>query len=318
MNFKKPKFWDYEEPNLIAYILLPFTIILKISNFVLKFSNKKKFRDIKTLCVGNIYLGGTGKTPTTLHLYKIMKRLNFNVVTAKKFHPNHIDEAELLKKKSEFISMKRRVEIVKTSIEKNYDAIIFDDGLQEKFLDYDIKFVCFDAKKWIGNGCLIPSGPLRENIESIKKYDGIFFKNTNKHINLNKFYSKIKEINPEIKIFNTYVEIKNIEKFNLNEDYLVFSGIGNSESFKDTLAENKFNIVEELIFPDHYKYKEEDITKIFNKAKIKGLKIITTEKDYSKINSKFKDNISFIEIDFKVENNDKLEMLIKSKFNETN
>ena len=89
MNLKKPKFWDYKEPNLIAYLLLPFTIIIKISNFVFEFTNKKKFKDIKTLCVGNIYLGGTGKTPTTLHLYKIMKKLNFNVVTAKKFHPDH-------------------------------------------------------------------------------------------------------------------------------------------------------------------------------------------------------------------------------------
>ena len=74
MNFKKPKFWDYEEPDLIAYILLPFTIILKISNFVLKFSNKKKFRDIKTLCVGNIYLGGTGKTPMVAYLVELLQK----------------------------------------------------------------------------------------------------------------------------------------------------------------------------------------------------------------------------------------------------
>tara|TARA_E500000178_G_C16755107_1_gene632167 strand:- start:56 stop:799 length:744 start_codon:yes stop_codon:yes gene_type:complete len=247
-----------------------------------------------------------------------MKKLNFNAVTAKKFYSDQLDEVKLLQGKSEFISLKQRVEIVKTSIEKNYDVIIFDDGLQEKFLDYDIKFVCFDARKWIGNGCLIPSGPLRENIESLKKYDAIFIKNTNKHNNLTKIYSKVKEINPKIEIFNTYVEIKNIEKFNLNHNYLIFSGIGNSESFRETLKENKFKIVEELIFTDHYQYKEEDITKILNKAKIKGLKIVTTEKDYIKIVSNIKDNINFIEIDFKVKNNDKLEMFIKSKINETN
>ncbi len=318
MNLKKPKFWDLKEPNLKAYLLLPLTFILRISNFVLKFTNKKKFRDIKTICVGNIYVGGTGKTPTTLYIYEMMKKLNFNAVTAKKFYSDQLDEVKLLQGKSEFISLKQRVEIVKTSIEKNYDVIIFDDGLQEKFLDYDIKFVCFDARKWIGNGCLIPSGPLRENIESLKKYDAIFIKNTNKHNNLTKIYSKVKEINPKIEIFNTYVEIKNIEKFNLNHNYLIFSGIGNSESFRETLKENKFKIVEELIFTDHYQYKEEDITKILNKAKIKGLKIVTTEKDYIKIVSNIKDNINFIEIDFKVKNNDKLEMFIKSKINETN
>ena len=318
MNLKKPKFWDLKEPNLKAYLLLPLTFILRISNFILKFTNKKKFRDIKTICVGNIYTGGTGKTPTTLYIYEMMKKLNLNAVTAKKFYSDQLDEVKLLKRKSELISLKQRVEIVKTSIEKNYDVIIFDDGLQEKFLDYDIKFVCFDARKWIGNGCLIPSGPLRENIESLKKYDAIFIKNTNKHNNLTKIYSKVKEINPKIEIFNTYVEIKNIEKFNLNDNYLIFSGIGNSESFRETLTENKFKIVEELIFPDHYEYKEKDITKILDKAKIKGSKIVTTEKDYIKIVSNIKDDINFIEIDFNVKNNDKLEMFIKSKINETN
>ena len=49
MQFTKPKFWDLKEPNLKAYLLLPLTFILRISNFILKFTNKKKFRDIKTI-----------------------------------------------------------------------------------------------------------------------------------------------------------------------------------------------------------------------------------------------------------------------------
>ena len=60
---------------------------------------------------------------------------------------------------------------------------IFDDGLQERRFDYDIKFVCFDAKIWLGNGYLLPSGPLRENINSLKKYDGVFLKITDKSTN---------------------------------------------------------------------------------------------------------------------------------------
>lgn len=318
MNLKKPKFWDLKKPNLTAYLLLPLTIILRMSNFFLNLTNKKKFKDIRTICIGNIYLGGTGKTPTTLKIYKIMKELNFNVVTAKKFHSNQLDEAEMLKNKSVFISLKDRIEIVKISLNKKYDAVIFDDGLQEKFLDYDLKFVCFDAKKWIGNGFLIPSGPLRENIASLKKYDGIFLKNTCKNHDLTEIYSRIKKINPKIEIFNTFVEILNIKNFNLDKNYLIFSGIGNSESFKETLKENKFRVIEELVYPDHYKYKNKDITEILYKAKKINAQIVTTEKDYIKIKGNIKENIDFVEIEFKIDNEEKLKKFIISKINETN
>ena len=126
------------------------------------------------ICVGNIYLGGTGKTPTTLKLYQLLKDINYKVVNAKKYYFDQKDEYVLLKNKSNVISLRNRDEIIKHAIEKNYELVIFDDGLQEKKIDYDLKFVCFDSKNWIGNGLLIPSGPLREEINSLRKYDGVF------------------------------------------------------------------------------------------------------------------------------------------------
>ena len=126
---------------------------------------KKKFTEIKTICVGNLYIGGTGKTPTSLFLYNLLKKMNINPVTAKKFYNNQIDEQKLLKDNSNFISLSDRKKIVKKAIEMKFDMIIFDDGLQEKWIDYDIKFACFDSEKWIGNGHLIPSGPLREKMK---------------------------------------------------------------------------------------------------------------------------------------------------------
>ena len=51
MNFKKPKFWDLKKPNLLSYLLLPFTIFLRINNFLLKLKSKRKSKEIKTICV---------------------------------------------------------------------------------------------------------------------------------------------------------------------------------------------------------------------------------------------------------------------------
>ena len=86
MQFKKPLFWDYKKPNLISNILLPLTIPIEINNFLLNKKINKRSDKVKTLCIGNIYLGGTGKTPTTISLYNILKKLNKNISTAKKFY----------------------------------------------------------------------------------------------------------------------------------------------------------------------------------------------------------------------------------------
>ena len=104
MNLNKPKFWDLRKPNYLAYLLLPLTILIKINIFISNLYFKKKFDKIKTICIGNIYLGGTGKTPATLKLYQLLKDNNYNVVNAKKFYPNQQDEYLLLKNKSQIIS----------------------------------------------------------------------------------------------------------------------------------------------------------------------------------------------------------------------
>ena len=318
MNLHKPKFWDFEKPNFLAYLLLPLTLFVRANIFISKLYPKKKFKKIKTICIGNIYLGGTGKTPTTLKLYQLLKNINYKVVNAKKYYFDQEDEYVLLKNKSNVITLRDRDEIIKHAIKKNYELVIFDDGLQEKKIDYDLKFVCFDSKNWIGNGLIIPSGPLREEINSLRKYDGVFLKVTNTSIDLNKIKLIIKNINPKIEVFDTYVKIKNIESLELSDKYLIFSGIGNSTSFKEILENNNFNIVEEKIFADHYDYKIQDIQKILEISKNKDLKILTTEKDYIKIPEDLKSEINFIEIDLEIPKKDKLIKFVKSKIDERN
>ena len=318
MNLHKPKFWDFKKPNFLAYLLLPLTLLIKANIFFSKLYPKKKFKKIKTICIGNIYLGGTGKTPTTLKLYQLLKDMNYNVVNAKKYYSDQNDEYILLKNNSEVISLKNRDEIIKHAIEKSYELVIFDDGLQEKKIKYDLKFVCFDSKNWIGNGLLIPSGPLREEINSLRKYDGVFLKVTNANIDLNKIKLVIKDINPKIEVFDTYVEIKNIKHLSLSNKYLIFSGIGNSRSFKEILENNNFNIIDEKIFADHYDYQNQDIQKILEIAKHKDLKILTTEKDYIKMPDDLKSEINFVEIDLRIPKKDKLIKFIKSKIDERN
>ena len=301
MKLKKPRFWDYKKPNFISYLLLPFTFPLIINNFFLKLKkNNTNNSKIKKICIGNIYVGGTAKTPLTIKIYQILNSLKFKTATIKKFYTNHIDEQKMLTEKTNLYCLKDRNMALDKAIKDNNDVVIFDDGLQDKSINYDLEFVCFNNIKCIGNGLLIPAGPLREKINSIKKYDAIFINGN--EVDNSDFKSLIKKYNKDIKIFESTYSPINIEKFDINERYLVFSGIGNPESFKEILMKNKFNIIKEIIFPDHYNYTQDDIDEIKTQAKKLNATIITTEKDYTKINSSNYDDIKFLQIDLKIKN----------------
>ena len=313
MYLKKPKFWN--KKNILSYLLLPFTIITKINNFIKSNNLKKKSKKIKTICVGNIYVGGTGKTPTTIKLYQLCKK-TMNVATAKKFYTKHKDEEILLKNKTNFITAKNRSKIIEQAIKKKYEVLIFDDGLQDSLIDYDIKIVCFDGNSGIGNGFLIPAGPLRENLNNLIKYDIALIKSNGN--NSNSLVKLIKKYNSKINIFTSKFIIKKINKINKSRKFLIFSGIGNPKNFEQILLNNKIKIIKNIVFPDHYKYTNSDLNYILNKAKRINAKILTTEKDYVKIPTKFKKYIEFLTVELVINDEEKLFKLLKKKINDKN
>jgi len=305
MQLKKPKFWDTKKPNFLSYFLLPLTLPIIINNFFLKFPKRNKtVQDIKKICVGNIYVGGTAKTPLTIKINRILNNLNYKTATVKKFYKDQIDEQQILKKKSKLYCFKSRKKALIKAIEDNIDILVFDDGLQDRSINYDLKFVCFNNLKWIGNGFLIPAGPMREKIESLSKYDAVFI-NGNESDN-SSLKQLIKTHNKDIQIFESTYKPVNISQFNIEAKYLIFSGIGNPESFRETLIKNRFNIVEEIVFSDHHKYTKKEIDKIKFQAKNLGAKILTTEKDYIKIDSNENHNIGFLEIELDIKEEKKL------------
>ena len=314
MSLKKPIFWDLKKPTLLSNLLYPFSYLVRFNNFINERKLKKKNDKIKTICIGNIYLGGTGKTPTSIEVYNLTKKINKKIAIGKKYYPAHNDENTILKNISNLILEKSRFDIIQKATKRKIKIIIFDDGLQDKEIDYDLKFVCFHSNNWIGNGRIIPSGPLRELKESIKKYDGVFLQNSFKPNMANSVIKSIKKINPGINIFKTKYQPINLNKLNRNKKYLIFSGIGNPENFKNLLLKNKIKIIKELKFPDHYNYTDNDIMQIKKMARSLKAEIVTTEKDYIKLNSNNKKNIKCLYVRIKILNQMKLINYIKSKF----
>lgn len=305
MKIKRPLYLD--NINFISLILLPLSAITYFVNLIKKLSNKKKFK-IKTICVGNIYLGGTGKTPLILKINRILKK-KFKTVIIKKNYQDQKDEQNLLKKNGNLICSNNRTEALRKAENQKYDIALLDDGLQDKTINYDISIACFNSSEAVGNNFLLPAGPLRESLNEIKEYDIAFLNGEKNNI---KFFKILKKINKNLKIFNSKYLPTNLKSFNLKKEYLFFCGLGNPKEFEKTLIKYKFKIKEKIIFPDHYNFTNKDISEIKKIANKKKLDIVTSEKDYLRLNNSNKKNIKYLKVDLKIENNNKFESYLKN------
>ena len=303
MNIKKPNFWDQKTPNLFAYLLLPVALTIQLFNFLKKKPDNAKM-NIKTICVGNFYVGGTGKTSLCIKINKIFNKRKIKSCFIKKFYKNQADEQKLLGNNGKlFLSLTRR-EAIQSAIDENYEVAILDDGIQDKSITYDLSFICFNNINWIGNGMTIPAGPLREDINNLKNYDHVFL-NGNLE-NLDEIKTQILKINSKINIHLGKYEITNLNEFKKEDDYLVFSGIGNHSTFIAMLKEHGFKIKKDFEFSDHYQYSEKDLNKIFSEAEFLNCKIITTEKDFLRLNGNYDEKIKFIKSELNIIDEEKL------------
>ena len=291
MKLKKPKFWDYKKPSFFAYLLLPFSIIIGL---IAKINSKPKYPNskIKTICVGNIYIGGTGKTSLAIKIKEILDKNNIKACFIKKFYPNQTDEQKLLSKNGTLFSNLKRITALDEAISEGFEVAIFDDGLQDSSIRYDMEIVCFNNLNWIGNGLTLPSGPLRESINNLKFYENVFLNGNEESLIAIK--DQIKKINPNININSGKYTPLNIGEFDKDQNYLVFSGIGNHKTFVEMLKNNKLKIVSDLEYPDHYQYSKKDFDEIIINAKKYNAHIITTEKDYLRLENFNRNEIFYV------------------------
>ena len=305
MFLNKPKFWNNSNVSIWSIILFPFSIVYLLISKLNKIKTSKKFR-IPIVCVGNIYLGGTGKTPLALEIYNIYKSLGKNPGFVKKYYDYLEDEIELLKKKGEVYFSKNRIEAIDNLINSNKDIAILDDGFQDFTIKKSFSIICFNEKQWLGNRMLIPAGPLREKLSSIKRADCIFI-NGEKN---KKIEEEIHYYNKEIKIYySKYIPMK-IEEFK-NKKIIAFAGIGNPSNFFNLLEENNLNLLNKFTFPDHYNYKIKDLNKLVSNAEESNSILLTTEKDYFRINEDYKKKIKYVKVEMEIERKEDFVNLIK-------
>ena len=308
MKFKKPEFWDYKKKSFPSIILFPLSVIYKFIFWILKILTNVKNQNstIPVICVGNIYLGGTGKTPLVIEIYKILKSFGKNPAFIKKNYNYLSDEIKMLEKTGKVYTNQKRSDGILLSASSNHDAAILDDGFQDFSIKPNFSILCFNSKQMIGNGLIIPAGPLRESLKAIKRADCIII-NGNKNL---EFENKIFEItkNRNCNLFYSKYKIKNIDKFR-NKKITAFAGIGNPSNFFELLKENKLDIIKTFAFADHHNYSKKDF-EIINKEKTTTL--VTTEKDFYRMTDEQKKNCDYVEVELEIENKEEFKRLIKN------
>ena len=307
MQFKKPKFWDNNRQTIFSLVLFPLSIIVY---FVAKLKRLKKGKKFKfpIICIGNVYLGGTGKTPISIEIFKILSSINKKPVFIKKFYPYIHDEINILNKIGPVISEKSRIKSLKNLDNLNYEVALLDDGFQDtKFLK-DLSIVCFNENNWIGNGNIIPSGPLRESLDALKYADCIMIKGKKDQKKERQLLNYNKKL--QFFYFDYNIEIDNSIR---KKKFIAFTGIGNPESFFELLTRKNLNVIKKISFPDHHKFTNNDLDKIINFANESNAIILTTEKDYERLEHKYKSLIYFTKLSVKIEKFDVFKNLIKEK-----
>ena len=191
MNLFKPKFWDKKKISFFSVLLLPIALLIKFLFFFKALLTKKYESAIPIICVGNIYLGGTGKTPLCIEIFSILKNLNMNPAFIRKQYTHFQDETDLQRSIGPVYQSKQRIKAILEAEESNINVAILDDGFQDFSINKNLSIICFNEKQWIGNGFTIPSGPLRSNLSALKKADCII---VNGKKNKNKTKSVIKRI----------------------------------------------------------------------------------------------------------------------------
>ncbi len=314
---KTPKYW--QSNSFTSKILSPLGFLYGfMTQLRLKLKSPHKV-SIPVVCIGNITAGGTGKTPVSISIAKLLAtemyhpffvsrgyggKLQDVIVNNKKHTAKDVgDEPLLLSKQAPVVVNANRYAAAQKAVEQGADIIIMDDGFQNPSLHKDLSFLVFDGNYGIGNGKIIPSGPLRETLENgIKRADAIIILGKDKHdlakrCGLPAFFGHTEAVQTTIN----------------NQDVVAFAGIGHPQKFYHTLKQQGFNVVKTIDFPDHHFYTREELENIINEAKKLNAQIYTTSKDFVKIPPLYSQDINVLEVAVVWDNPEELISFIKQK-----
>ncbi|MDR2667055.1 MAG: tetraacyldisaccharide 4'-kinase [Holosporales bacterium] len=320
-----PKFWK-DKDSRIAKFLAPFSKLYRTVSDAKMHSVVPTKASVPVICVGNVVLGGAGKTPTVSLICSILKENSKNphILTAGyggylknvvKVDPQlHSylqvgDEALLSVKVAPTWIGKNRVNSGKAAVSGGADVLVMDDGFQNNSLEKDFRILVVDSGQEFGNEMLFPAGPLRESVDSGIKKSNIVLIIGEKNLALE---SRIHRVDHDIPICYAKMEVVNANVRVESGRVIGFCGLGYPEKFRRTLIDCGYEVMDFVEFSDHHPYTITEVQKLIDGARSVGASLITTMKDYVKIPDVFKKEMHVIEIALKPENGEFAKFLLSA------
>lgn len=285
-----PRFWHTR--NVIAYLLFPFSLVYLCATYIRRLIAKPIRFPCKVICVGNISVGGTGKTQVVRFIAEMLQAKNSNFIIVTKGYGGTLkqavlvssthtalevgDEAVMLLKYGTVIAAKKIQQISPLISQLKPMVMIVDDSLQNPNFYKDFVLLTIDAHRLFGNEFLIPAGPLRQKpTRAVEKSDIVI------SISATSIAQDYCALNIKDKLFHAQI-IPSID-IDKSKNYFAFTGIGNPERFFATLENYGLKLLGCQSFPDHYQYSKEDLEYLAKQAEKYNAYLITTPKDYVKI-----------------------------------
>ena len=290
---KAPKFWYQKKDTIYSRFLYPFSLLFRLATKIRSIANKTSRVPLPVICVGNIVVGGAGKTPVSLKIGKILLEAGYsphfiskgyagivkNSTLVESWHsPKSVgDESLLLSEVAPTWVGVNRKNSINLAYKKNANCVIMDDGFQNPTIYKDFSIVVINAFQEFGNKRVIPAGPLRESIKR-----GL--SRTNLVIVIGNVTNYLKNIIPEnIPIIQAKFNINNKNKIFKGQKITAFAGIAYPEKFFTSLREQGAKIVKEVIYPDHHIFTENDLLNLAEIANKTQSILVSTQKDFVRI-----------------------------------
>lgn len=298
----------WEQKNILSNFLYPLSYIYLFVYFVYRLFKSEKKLNIPIICVGNIVCGGAGKTSVSIELRKIFSKKFKNIFILLRGYKGMKKGPLLVKKEDKFTDVgdeslihsllgktcmsKNKVLGADYCLRRGADLIIMDDGFQSIDVKRSINILVIDNEYKFGNKRIIPAGPLRQTIKSsVSMADFTFIIGQKK----THFFENLK-------FKNIFYAKKRIFIDTNKKNLYAFSGLGNNLSFFNSIKESNYKLKKYKEFNDHHSYKDYEIEEMINESKKLNLQLVCTQKDFIKINEKFKKFIIVVKMNLEFEN----------------
>jgi tetraacyldisaccharide 4'-kinase len=291
---REPGFW-YASPSLCSLLLAPIGAIYGAVAGA-RMTRTGERAGVPVICVGNYHLGGAGKTPTTLRLVQMLRDLDETPFVVSRGYGGSLagpvrvvdhsaaevgDEPAMMARHVPVIVSRDRVAGAELARSEGASVILLDDGFQNPALEKDTSVIVIDAVRGLGNGFVFPAGPLRAPLAAqIARTNALVVIGEGNAAN---DVAQGVVQRGGLVLRAGFVPDESVVARLRGQRVLAFAGIGDPARFFATLHAHGVEVASQWVFADHHPFTADDIDALAREAQASVLTLVTTEKDFARI-----------------------------------